>query len=180
MILSSCKRKFKSTRGCLLFLILVLFSFSAVAQSAFEDSPLSKEEQDSLQEVSLNDILPGVDEASRFLYEPEGRRDPFISLLFGKNLEPGIRPQGIEGMNITEITLTGILNWGEKGRIALFLGTDDKTYQRKVGDNVFDGKIIAIDKATVLFEQKVYDPFGNEKPPKRIEIKLHPKKGEGL
>ncbi|MBN2382008.1 hypothetical protein JXQ70_03910 [bacterium] len=141
---------------------------------------LTKEEEESLQRETLEDILPGIDESQRFLYEPEGRRDPFQSLLFGMNLENVIRPAGIEGMNIAEIILVGILNWGEKGRIALFLGSDDKTYQRKVGDSVFDGKIIAIDKGTVLFEQKVYDPFGNEKPPKRIEIKLHPKKEEGL
>lgn len=171
-------------RKAKLFSVFVFVSFVLVASwvcsQEVGNPELTAEEEEQLRIETLEELLPGEGDAQRFLYEPEGRRDPFISLLLGKTQDSNIRPPGIDGMNISEIVLVGILDWGEKGRIALFKGTDDKTYQRKVGEGVFDGKIITIAKDQVMFEQKVYDAFGNEKPSKMIEIKLHPKKEEGL
>ncbi|MFC1852602.1 hypothetical protein ACFL27_20585 [candidate division CSSED10-310 bacterium] len=174
------KRKWLTAGSCLVFLCASFFIFSAVAQDDSTVNPLSAEEEKNLKMETLEDFMPGVEGGGqRFLYEPEGRRDPFKSLLGGKSVE-GIRPAGIEGMNISELVLIGILDWGDKGKIALFKGTDNKTYQRKVGEAVFDGEIFAIEKGTVTFKQKVYDVFGNEKPSKMIPVKLHPKKEEGL
>ena len=42
------------------------------------------------------------------------------------------------------------------------------------GDIVFDGRVKAITNDKLIFEKWVYDPLGRPKPPKTIEIKLHP------
>lgn len=178
---------FRSGMGLEIMLLLIMLMALFIPLQVFSqdqaDLMLTKEEEEKLRIETMEDLLPGIDGKSRFLYEPEGRRDPFLSLLLGKQVTDTGKPDGIEGFNVSELVLTGILNWGERGRIALFRGPDNRTYQRSVDrccNKVYDGTVTSITKNTVVFEQKVYDPFGKEKPSKIIEIKLHPKKEEGL
>jgi len=95
-----------------------------------------------------------------FTYDPAGRRDPFRSLVDALNsISKGPRPRGIAGMLISEVDLVGIV---QKGRdsLAFFNGSDNKGYFLKVGDSLYDGKIIKIDRGTgmVMFRQDVNDP----------------------
>jgi Tfp pilus assembly protein PilP len=95
-----------------------------------------------------------------FTYDPAGRRDPFRSLVDALNsMNKGPRPRGIAGMLISEVDLVGIV---QKGRVAFafFNGSDNKGYFLKVGDTLYDGKIIKIDRGsgTVMFRQDVNDP----------------------
>ncbi|PYS95720.1 MAG: hypothetical protein DMF50_07650 [Acidobacteria bacterium] len=95
-----------------------------------------------------------------FTYDPAGRRDPFRSLVDALNSQvKGPRPRGIAGMLISEVDLVGIVQKG-KGYIAFFNGSDNKGYFLRVGDAVYDGKIIRIDRRTgsVVFRQDVNDP----------------------
>jgi Tfp pilus assembly protein PilP len=95
-----------------------------------------------------------------FTYDPAGRRDPFRSLVDALNSAArGPRPRGIAGMLISEVDLVGIVQKG-KGSIAFFNGSDNKGYFLKVGDTLYDGKIIRIDRRTgsVVFRQDVNDP----------------------
>ncbi|MEK7282760.1 MAG: hypothetical protein AAB249_03025 [Acidobacteriota bacterium] len=95
-----------------------------------------------------------------FTYDPAGRRDPFRSLVDAMNaIGRGPRPRGIAGMLISEVDLVGIVQKG-KSHIAFFNGSDNKGYFMKVGDTLYDGKIIRIDRrtGTVLFRQDINDP----------------------
>ena len=95
-----------------------------------------------------------------FTYDPAGRRDPFRSLVDPLNMPAhGPRPRGIAGMLISEVDLVGIVQKGKEA-VAFFNGSDNKGYFLHVGDTLFDGKIIRIDRAsgTVMFRQDVNDP----------------------
>jgi type IV pilus assembly protein PilP len=96
-----------------------------------------------------------------YAYNPQGRRDPFISLL--KPVAGGEggkgKPQGIAGFLIQEVALKGIVKDSIQGYIALLLGPENKTYFCKVGQRLYDGAIIAIDAATEKFRQEVTDPL---------------------
>ena len=82
----------------------------------------------------------------------------------------------MSGFLIQEIALKGIVKQtgqgygaAEKaGYIAMFLGTDGKSYFVNVGQRLFDGEIIAIDAANVTFRQEVTDPLS---PVRTREIK---------
>ena len=103
------------------------------------------------------DLLSG----QRFTYDPGGRRDPFRSLYEEVSLRrKGPRPKGVAGMLVAEVDLSGIVKDSSKGNVAVFLGSDNKGYFLRVGDEVYDGTLIAIDAngGAVTFRQQVDDP----------------------
>jgi hypothetical protein len=103
------------------------------------------------------DLLSG----RQFSYDPGGRRDPFRSLLEESAMRrKGPRPHGVAGMLVVELALTGIVRDTTGGNIAVVTGTDNKGYFLHVGDEVYDGSVIAIDPnaGTVTFRQQVDDP----------------------
>ncbi len=113
-----------------------------------------------------------------YTYNPQGRRDPFVSLAkpVGPDMGAKTRKPGMEGFLIQEVALKGIVKTsgggedaGEQpGYIAMFQGTDGKSYFVRVNQRLFDGQIVAIDATTVTFRQEVADPLS---PVKTREIK---------
>lgn len=96
-----------------------------------------------------------------FSYNPEGRRDPFVSLLFrGGDPKPSrdSRPDGLPGMLISEIVLRGILK-DKTGFVAMISGPDNKTHIIRGNDKVYDGTVKAITADSVIFSQDVNDPL---------------------
>ena len=96
----------------------------------------------------------------RFSYDPGGRRDPFESLMEKVKLIEGQRPKGIAGMLVAEVDLVGTIKDRSGGDIAFFMGSDNKGYFLRVGDEVYDGTLITVDpvSGTVTFRQQVDDP----------------------
>lgn len=97
----------------------------------------------------------------RFSYDPNGRRDPFRSLYESVGLaKKGPRPRGVAGMLIAEVSLVGIVQDPAGGSVAFFTGTDNKGYFLRVGDEVYDGTLIAVDpkQGNATFRQQVDDP----------------------
>ncbi|MEM1246100.1 MAG: hypothetical protein AAGK22_06985 [Acidobacteriota bacterium] len=99
-------------------------------------------------------------------YDPGDRRDPFRSLI--RNTEnraavpTGPRPEGVPGMLIDEISVTGI--WvTPDGPVAQVQSTDTPmSYLLREGDQLYDGEVIRISLtraggAEVLFKQSVTD-----------------------
>jgi hypothetical protein len=115
----------------------------------------------------------------QFRYDPEGRRDPFRSLLQINHQNEGPRPPGIEGMAVDEIDLTGIVDDPNGGNLAYFTGSDNKGYFLRVGNKVYNATMISIDLTggTVTFRQKVDDPR-QIKPYRDIVRRLVPLEGE--
>jgi hypothetical protein len=96
-----------------------------------------------------------------YSYDPAGRRDPFVSLTArGAELPmAGVRPPGVAGMLVGEITVKGIFKSPKGGFLALLQAPDGRTYSVKQGDKVYDGSVKAITQDAVVFSQDVNDPL---------------------
>lgn len=94
-----------------------------------------------------------------YTYDPGGRRDPFKSLRIAneEDRNRGPRPEGIPGLLIDEILLSGIIKT-RNGFMAQVQSADQqKSYLLKVGDQLFDGDVIAINGKEIVFKQNVQD-----------------------
>ena len=112
----------------------------------------------NVQEV-LQEILEGPGTGEQYHYDPQGRRDPFQSLIGpAPKLAPGQRPPGPAGFLIDEIKLQGIVRTKTQGLMAMVNGPDNKGYIVHVGDKVLDGEIVRITPSSVVFRQEVNDP----------------------
>jgi Tfp pilus assembly protein PilP len=97
-----------------------------------------------------------------YSYDPQGRRDPFVSLLGRGGDAPetsGTRPPGLPGLLINEVTLKGVLKSTKGDFLALLQAPDARTYIVRAGDKVMDGKVKAISQDAVVFSQDVNDPL---------------------
>ena len=100
-----------------------------------------------------------------YSYNPDGRRDPFVSLLVRGRETTGAggtrrSPQvlGLGGLTINEVALRGIVR--SKGSfLAILQAPDNKSYIVKVGDRLADGLVKAISPDAVIFSQEVNDPL---------------------
>ncbi len=95
-----------------------------------------------------------------YAYNPEGRRDPFVSLLArGAELRgAATRPPGLAGLLVGEVAVRGIVK-GPKGFLAIVTGPDRRTYIVHPNDRLFDGTVKAIAEDAVIFSQDVSDPL---------------------
>jgi Tfp pilus assembly protein PilP len=98
--------------------------------------------------------------AAPYSYEPQGRRDPFVSLVKrGEGQESGSnRAKGPAGLLIGEVTVKGIVR-DRSGFIAMVQGPDQRTFNVRSGDKLMDGTVKAITADTVVFSQDVTDPL---------------------
>lgn len=107
---------------------------------------------------SLEEILEEPTTTDTYRYDPQGRRDPFRSLIGpSPKLEPGQRPAGLAGFLIDEMKLGGIFRTRE-GMTAMITGPDNKSHLLRVGQKVLDGEVIRITATGVVFRQEVNDP----------------------
>jgi Tfp pilus assembly protein PilP len=103
-----------------------------------------------------------------FEYSPQGRRDPFISLVnrgrdaASKGAATKVRAEGVPGMLTGEITVRGIMQargvW-----VAMVSGPDNKVYTVRAGDKIADGVIRQVTATSVVILQEVNDPLSLEK-----------------
>lgn len=111
---------------------------------------------------TLDQSLEGIWDASaedEFRYDPQGRRDPFRSLIGPTpKLEAADRPPGTPGFLIDEMDLQGVVRTGQEW-VAMINGPDNNGYLLRTGDKVFDGEVIRINPDSVVFRQVVNDPL---------------------
>lgn len=126
----------------------------------------------------IDQILEGEEEVlsgSGFTYDPGNRRDPFKSLLVEQQPREfrGPRPDGIPGLLIDEIDLTGIWRTS-KGFVAQVVASNQKkTFLLKEGDQLYDGDVVSISKKEIVFKQIVQDPTAL-KPFREVVKSLNP------
>ena len=159
------------SRSVLLLALLagLLAVAGAVAQDDAEPPP---------PEADIDSIL--ADEEAMFAgdgytYDPGERRDPFKSLLAAR--EPaemrGPRPEGIPGLLIDEIDLTGIFVMPE-GPVAQVVSPEqDRSYLLREGDQLYDGDVVRISQDSVVFKQILDDPTAL-KPFREVQKQLNP------
>jgi Tfp pilus assembly protein PilP len=112
-----------------------------------------------------------------YSYDPEGRRDPFVSLV-GRGTDPkrtGERAPGIPGLLVSEVTVKGTMR-GRSGYIAMIQASDNKTYIVRAGDRLMDGTVKAVTEDGVVFSQDVNDPLSLVK---QREVAKRVRAGEG-
>jgi Tfp pilus assembly protein PilP len=135
----------------------VLAQAPATPESSPAPSAAGEPVKDTIKSILDQELEPPP---GGYTYNPQGRRDPFVSLQKPVEAErgPKTRKPGMEGFLIQEVALKGIVKTPQ-GYIAMLLGTDGKSYFVTVGQRLFDGAIIAMDGATVTFRQEVTDPL---------------------
>jgi len=103
----------------------------------------------------------GAAQEAGYAYRPEGRRDPFVSLVRvpgGSTDLQAKRSEGLAGVLTQELTLRGIL-YSRGAYIALVQGPDARTYIARQNDKVADGTIRAITADSLIILQEVNDPL---------------------
>jgi Tfp pilus assembly protein PilP len=95
-----------------------------------------------------------------YTYNPEGRRDPFVSLVNRgtdqKTQSP--RPDGLPGVSVSDVAIRGIVA-SNKTYMAMVQGPDKKTYIVRNGDKLYDATVKAVLADAVVFVQQVTDPL---------------------
>ncbi len=111
----------------------------------------------------------GAPSTETFSYRPEGRRDPFLSLInrVADNRATAKRPEGVRGLSFNDIVLRGILQGGKPTAIAIVQAPDNKSYRLHVGDQLFDAVVKAITNDSLVVMQEVNDPLSLQKQAER-------------
>ena len=102
-------------------------------------------------------------EPQGFTYNPDGRRDPFVSLLrrgvdtrgAGDDRRPR-RARHLGSQPARHVTSEGAF-------VGILQGVDKKTYIVRVGDKLSDGTIRSITADSMVILQQVNDPLSLEK-----------------
>ena len=114
---------------------------------------------EQVMQQNLQEILEEPSAPDAYHYDPQGRRDPFQSLIGPTpKLQPGQRPPGPPGFLIDEIKIQGVVKTRQQGLVAMINGPDNKGWLMKVGDKVLDGEVIRITGNSIVFRQEVNDP----------------------
>ena len=141
-------------------LLVVAMVATGVAQTPTTTTTTATSATTATSDVqkTLEEILEEPAATDTYRYDPQGRRDPFRSLIGpAPKLEPGQRPPGVAGFLIDEMKLQGVIQT-RHGLQGMISGPDNKGYSLRVGDKVLDGEVIRITKSSVVFRQEVNDP----------------------
>ena len=105
---------------------------------------------------------PAQPQEEPYSYKPEGRRDPFISLVARGTQATGEAKAGsstgVSGLTMGEISVRGVLQM-RATYIAMVQGPDGKTYIVHVSDRLVDGVIKQITPQGLVVLQEVNDPL---------------------
>jgi Tfp pilus assembly protein PilP len=105
-------------------------------------------------------------EPQGYTYNPDSRRDPFVSLMRRgadtQRVAAATRPAGLAGLSSGEITLKGVVA-SRTGYVAMVQGADNKTYVVHAGETLLDGTIRTITANAIVILQQVNDPLSLQK-----------------
>jgi type IV pilus assembly protein PilP len=139
-------------------MLIVVAAVATVIAQAPPAAPATATDTAGNVQQSLEEILEEPSSADTYRYDPQGRRDPFRSLVGpAPKIQEGQRPPGVAGFLIDEIKLSGVIRT-KQGLTAMLAAPDNKSYLVRVGDKVLDGEIIRITPSSVVFRQEVNDP----------------------
>jgi type IV pilus assembly protein PilP len=107
---------------------------------------------------------PDAIEPQGYTYNPEGRRDPFVTLLRRgtETASTGKRVGGLAGLETAEVNLRGTLI-SQGAYVGIVQGADNKTYIVRAGDKLADGSVRSITANAMVILQQVNDPLSLQK-----------------
>jgi type IV pilus assembly protein PilP len=118
---------------------------------------------------------PAPTPADTFTYNPDGRRDPFVSLLTKGGERhvprPGQDLEGVAGLAVEELTVRGIVA-SPSGLVAMVQSPDRKTYLVRQNDKLLDGIVKSVTPEGLVILQEVNDPLSLVKQ-KEVRKMLH-------
>jgi hypothetical protein len=131
----------------------MLFALAAAAPPADAQQPSAAPPPASAQ-------APAPRQTPGWTYDPQGRRDPFVSLRDRATNASTTqnRPPGLPGVTVNEIVIRGIVRSGNEF-IALGQSPDGRTFQLRRNARLFDGVVRQITIDAVVFTQEVNDPL---------------------
>lgn len=109
------------------------------------------------------------------LYDPAGRRDPFVSdATPAATQKPSCPGTGLASRLVQELSLTGIVQ-DRAGRRALLATVDRQTLFAREGARLCDGRVARIEADAVVFVQRLADPLA---PGRQVELRrgLYPER----
>lgn len=172
----------RSLKLPILFVLIVLALLGAAFAQPPADNPPAGEGttlgEPATDLGDIDQILEGEEEVlsgTGFTYDPGNRRDPFKSLLAAPDRPEfrGPRPEGVPGLLIDEIDLTGVFRTS-KGFVAQVVAANQKkSYLLREGDQLYDGDVVSINREEVVFKQIVQDPTAL-KPFREVVKSLNP------
>lgn len=164
-----------------LALLLILVTLAAAAPVALAQVEAQEGDQEGAQELEeqaeaealegaegedvqdIDELLEGESDVlagEGYSYDAESRRDPFKSLLAATQVSEvrGPRPEGIPGLLIDEVTVSGIFRTN-RGYVAQVQSAEnEKSFLLKEGDQLYDGDVVRITGDEIVFKQIVQDP----------------------
>lgn len=95
-----------------------------------------------------------------YTYDPDRRRDPFVSLFSGgANLgSPSERPAGLAGLSVNDVSLRGLVLSGGV-YLAVMQAPDNKTYILRGDELLFDAVVKSVSAEGITFLRDVNDPL---------------------
>jgi hypothetical protein len=163
-------------RSALVLLVAVLAVLVAPARGQEAKPPLPVPPPPPSEQIDeMLEQEEEVFEGAGYSYDAGTRRDPFRSLLQAEERPDlrGPRPEGIAGLLIDEISLTGIFQT-PRGWVAQVVSSDQKkSYLLREGDQLYDGDVVRINRTEMVFKQILNDPTAL-KPFREVTKKLSP------
>src|SRR5262245_39135462 len=95
-----------------------------------------------------------------YTYNPEGRRDPFISLL-SRGVESGSGAKvvaGLAGIATGDLVLRGVIQ-SRGAKVAIVRSPDGRTFRAHANDRLLDGVIRSVNAQGIVIMQEVNDPL---------------------
>ncbi len=169
-------RIWRDFQAATLFALLVSLPISAQEDDAAELEPEVASPTQDFRDI--DEILAKDEEAlytdDNSLYDSEGRRDPFRSLL--RRSEPeaaeGARPDGIAGLLVSDLNLEGVFVTPAGPVAQVNAASDEISYLLRPGDQLWDGDVIDVTVNEIVFKQSVDDPTAL-KPFREVVMRLN-------
>jgi Tfp pilus assembly protein PilP len=147
-------------------LMVLLFVLAASAPLDASAQTAAGSAQGPAPAAARAQASPAATDTRGFDYNPQGRRDPFVSLIGRGTTADGAgvgrRAPGLAGLDTAEVSLKGTLQT-PSGNVAMLEGTDGRTYVVRPGDKLRDGEVRAISQTALVIVQDVSDPLSRER-----------------
>ena len=99
-----------------------------------------------------------------YVYQPDGRRDPFLSQIRSGTDLPATpaRGEGLGSFAVADISVRGVMQ-SHDALVAMVQGPDKKTYLIHQGDKFADGVVKSVTAQGLVVVQDVHDPLSTQK-----------------